>query len=123
MLTVYKPENHGFDTFISNDDFLCAFITSHSQYSFGRIKLIKRHNESDEVYILLKGNARVVTTVNLDGGFAFTDLEPQVAYVVEKGTWHYLAVSEDAIVFVAENSRVSAENTDTKNIFDLNITV
>ena len=25
MLTVYKPENHGFNTFISNDDFLCAF--------------------------------------------------------------------------------------------------
>ncbi len=35
------------------------------------------------------------------------------AYLVEAGTLHYLAISEDAIVFVSENSGMLPQNTDT----------
>lgn len=123
MLTINKPEKSGFDIFLSNEDFKCAFITAHDQYSFGRIKKIKRHNDSDEVLVLLQGNAKLVTAESLDEEFAKTALQPNVAYNVNKSTWHYLAVSNDAILFVAENGRVSCENTDTADIFHLNIIV
>ena len=123
MLTTNKPEKSGFDAFLSNEDFKCAFITAHNQYTFGRIKLIKRHNDSDEVYVLLKGNASVVTADSLDGEFIKTELLPHVAYNVNKSTWHYLAVSDDAVIFVAESGKVSPENTDTEDIFDKNIIV
>lgn len=123
MLTTFKPNKSGFDAFISNEDFKCAFITAHSQYSFGRIKLIKRHNDSDEIYVLLKGKARVVTADSLEGDFCKTDLVPNIAYNVVKTTWHYLAVSDDAVIFVAESGKVSPINTDTEDIFDKNIIV
>ena len=37
-------------------------------------------------------------------------------YVVKKGTWHHLQVSEDALLVVAENSNTSKENTESKEI-------
>lgn len=123
MLTTNKPDKSGFDAFLTNDDFKCAFITAHSQYSFGRIKLIKRHNDSDEVYVLLQGKAVVVTTDSLDGEYIKTELVSNVAYNIKASTWHYLAVSDDAIIFVAESGKVSPKNTDTEDIFDKNIIV
>ena len=47
-----------------------------------------------------------------------TALQTGVSYCVEAGQWHYLAVSEDAIVFVTENSDVSAANTDEIDVTD-----
>lgn len=123
MLTFNSPTKNGFEVFLSNNDFKCAFITAHNQYSFGRIKLIKRHNDSDEIYVLLRGNATVVTTDDLNGEFTKTELLPYTAYNVNKSTWHYLAVSDDALIFVAESGKVSPENTDTEDIFDKNIVV
>lgn len=123
MLQINIPEKKGFDAFLTNSNFKCAFITSHAQYSFGRIKLIKRHNDSDEVYVLLRGKATVVTTDNLDKEFMKTNLEYHTSYNVKAGTWHYLAVSDDAIIFVAESGKVAPENTDTEDIFDKNIIV
>ena len=123
MLTINTPSKSGFDIFVDNQDFKCAFITAHEQYAFGRIRNIKRHNDSDEIITLLRGNATIITAESLDGNFTKTELEPNVAYNVNKSTWHYLAVSDDAILFVTENARVSKENTDTVDIYDKNIII
>jgi hypothetical protein len=48
----------------------------------------------------------------VDGEFTETPLEKGCAYVVEMGTWHALAVSEDALLFVTENCDVVPEHSD-----------
>ena len=47
-----------------------------------------------------------------NGAFSQTVLEKQKVYNVTKGTWHYLAVSEDALLIAVENSDTDASNTD-----------
>ncbi len=79
---------------------------------------MKRHNCSDEVFALVQGRAVLVTGEPLRKQYEYIALQAGVSYCIEAGTWHYLAVSEDAMVFVTENSDVSAANTDEIDVKD-----
>ena len=119
-MTVTRP---GFEPVCKNEMFLCAFITASEQYAPGKVASMKRHNGSDEVFVLLKGKATLLTGDPLQKQYTRTVLQTGVSYCVEAGTWHYLAVSEDAMIFVAENSQVSKLNTDEIRMEDQQITV
>lgn len=118
--TASKP---GFDLVFQNASFKCAFITKSEQYAPGKIETMKRHNESDEVFALIRGKAILVTGEGTLTQHEETVLQQGISYCVKAGTWHYLAVSEDALVFVTENSWVSAENTDEICVKDRHLRV
>ena len=59
---------------------------------------MKRHNNTDEIFVLLFGRAVMLTME--DGRIQSQELEQGKAYNVQKGTWHYLAVSADARDFL-----------------------
>ena len=113
----------GFELVCNNESFKCAFVTLSDQYAYGKITTMKRHNESDEVFVLVKGRATLVTGDVDKQEYIKTELKQGSSYCVEAQTWHYLAVSEDALVFVTENSRVSAENTDAVGVEEQGLTV
>ena len=109
--SAYPAKNEkGFEVVFQNDNFKCAFITSAEQYSFGEVTKMKRHNESDEIFVLLSGSAIMLTFE--DDAFIETPLKENAAFNVTRGTWHYLAASDDAKIFVTENADTSADNTD-----------
>ena len=110
MLKIEEPTAAGFDTVVMNERFKCAFITHSDYYAFGKVDHMKRHNNTDEIFVLLLGRAVMLTMEH--GEILKQELEPGKAYNVQKGTWHYLAVTEDARVFVAEASDTSDLNTD-----------
>ena len=116
-------ERSGFQLTCKNDWFKCAFITLSDQYAYGQVKIMKRHNESDEVFVLIKGQATLLTGDPIEKEYIKTELKTGTSFCVEAGTWHYLAVSEDALVFVVENSEVSGENTDAINVEDQHLFV
>ena len=110
MLLEKKAEKEGFDIAFKNGNFKCAFIKHSSAYSFGKVFQLKRHNETDEIFVLLNG--RAVMLIMDNGEFFERELEKNTAYNVAKGTWHHLAVTEDAQVFVTENADTDSSNTD-----------
>lgn len=109
MIISAKSKKIGFDTVFNNQNFKCAFITASKDYSFGAVSMMKKHENTDEIFVLLCGNAVMLTFEN--DKFKETRLCEKQAYNVTKGTWHYLAVSKDAMVFVAENSDTTAANS------------
>lgn len=75
---------------------------------FSKFDQFERHLETDEVFVLLEGNATL-----------YTDEEecamvPNALYNIPKGVWHHIVVSEDATVLVVENSNTTKENTEKK---------
>ena len=110
MFTSENPKKSGFDAIIKNESFKCAFITLSPAYAFGSVEEMKRHNETDEIFILLNGSA--VMLIYEGGIFTEYPLAKSAAYNVHAGTWHYLAVSEDALVFVTENANTDSANSD-----------
>ena len=121
MILQNTISKQGFDLVYKGDTFKCAFITQSDQYVFGKVLSMKRHNESDEVFALIRGKAVLLTGEPTKKQFTRTELQTGTVYCVEAGTWHYLAVTEDAMVFVGENSTVSKENTDEINLEEENI--
>lgn len=113
MTVQLTAEDSGFHPVLRTEHFLCAWITHAAQYSYGKVTVVKRHLTSPEVFVLLRGSGTLLTACSDLSNRQFTALKPGKAVCVEAGTWHYLAVSEDALVFVTENNDVSAQNTET----------
>ena len=111
MLEKRNNENAGFDLIFKNDTFKCAFITHSPLYSYGEISEMKRHNKTDEIFVLLEGAATMLTLE--DGVFKEEVLSRNAAYNVVAGTWHYLAVSPEGKLFVTECADTDRTNTDT----------
>ena len=116
MIITKRTSMEGFEPIFHTPNFKCAYITLSPQYAFGKVKEMKRHNDSDEVFVLLSGSAVLLTREEGSTEYTRTVLEYQTAYNVQQGTWHYLAVSEDALVFVAESGTMKKENTESMNV-------
>ncbi len=94
-----------------------------------RIADMQRHDETDEVFVLLAGRcilllgegAAHVTAIHAE------DMEPLKVYNVKRGVWHHHALSEDAVVLIVENRdtvdanspKVALEPAQTEQIVDL----
>ncbi len=107
MIEVFESTDGGFSTKIIHKGWKAAFITYSAQYD--ALTEMKRHLESDEAFVLLRGQATIYT---FDGAKTETHLAPCKVYNVRQGTWHHVQVSRDALLFVVENSDTSKENTE-----------
>ena len=118
MITIKEnvKRGSGFDVAHEFEGWKIAYITHAEQY--GELKVVKRHVETDEVFILLDGEATLYTADG-DEPLIKTHLEKGKLYVVEKNTWHHLKVTDKAVLIVIENSNTNRENTQTKTVFNL----
>ncbi|MBE7090307.1 MAG: hypothetical protein E7363_00085 [Clostridiales bacterium] len=113
MLQVSEPTGSGFHPFVKTDRFLCAFATSAPTYPTERVSTVKRHVETDEVFVLLRGEANVLT-VDDGGTQEECALKLGTAYTVTKNTWHALGLSVDALVVIVEGADTGTANTQTQ---------
>lgn len=67
---------------------------------------VQRHRLTEETFVLLEGEA-----VLYEEDVPYPMVKTKV-YTVERGAWHRIAVSEDGLVLVVENSNTSKENTE-----------
>lgn len=75
---------------------------------FSDFKVMERHLETDEAFVLLEGEATLFEEENT------YKMEKCKVYNVKKGLWHHIVVSKDATVLVVENSNTTKENTERK---------
>lgn len=118
MITIKEnvKKGTGFDIAHEFEGWKIAYITSADQY--GELKVVKRHVLTDEVFVLLCGEA-ILYTADGDNPLEKTVLEKDKLYVVEKNTWHHLKVSDNALILVIENSNTNRENTESKLDFEV----
>ena len=121
MLEIINNTPSGFSPIIKNSNFLCAFITHSPMYSEGKVLKMKRHNDTDEVFVLLSGDAVLLTRDNDKEKCQVTKLSVCTTYIVKAGTWHYLALSNNGKVFVTESGAINPDNTDTIDVSSENI--
>lgn len=110
MTEVIECNLKGFNSVFKSYSWQIATITYDKGYSKEGFNHMKRHLTTDEVFTLINGNA-VLHTVE-DGEFIDTNVEKGKIYCVHKGTWHYLEISEDAILMVVENKDLLPEHSE-----------
>jgi len=81
---------------------------------FSNLKVVERHNETNEVFILTEGNADLIVCENGEkpGKIFVFPMRKNVAYNFGKNVWHHVLMSEDAHIILFERTNTTLENTD-----------
>jgi ureidoglycolate hydrolase len=79
-----------------------------------RIDKLERHNETDEVFVLIKGMAILFIGegANSIESIHSQVLEPGKIYNVKQSVWHTAVLSRDGSVLIVENRNTGRENSD-----------
>jgi len=80
----------------------------------GNIDMMERHTQTDEVFVLLEGQATLVLGGNSDqvDGVHPHALEPCKLYNVKQNTWHSILISRDATILIVENRDTGEGNSE-----------
>jgi len=93
-----------------------AAICASEHNSADAIKQLERHNETDEVFVLMRGKAILFAATGQGesgtGRINNVEMEPLRVHNVKRGVWHACALGPDAVVLVVENSGTGRSNSD-----------
>ena len=101
---------------VDSGQWCVAAICTSEHNSAGAIGQMERHNETDEVFVLMRGKSVLfVATGQCERGIGKiinVEMEPLRVYNVKRGVWHACALGPDAVVLVVENSDTGGSNSD-----------
>lgn len=106
MIEEYTYDGEDFCAVFSSKDWKIGLIRFSERFS--RLGQLERHLETDEIFVLLSGNATLYTDTEK------TEMKPCCVYNIPAGVWHHIVVSEDALILVAENENTSKLNTEKR---------
>jgi ureidoglycolate hydrolase len=120
LLEIHNCEGTGYKPLIDYDKWRVAILRYNDELLPERIITMQRHNETDEVFVLLDGRCilfigEVNDTISSITGI---DLEPQKIYNVKRGVWHSHTLSNDASVLIVENRDTTNQNSPKKFLND-----
>lgn len=113
LLDVRQYTEEGYSPVIDYDKWRVAVLNYCDELLPWNITKMQRHDETDEVFVLLKGEFVLYigegdqTIENIHA----VELEPYKLYNVKKGVWHTHTLSKDASVLIVENRDTSLMNS------------
>lgn len=113
LLEIKEYVGDGYMPMIDYETWRVAILKYCDELLPENITKMQKHNETDEVFVLLKGK---FTLYIGEGGDTVENvyaknLEPLKMYNVKKSTWHTHSLSEDAVVLIIENQNTQLSNS------------
>ena len=114
LLEIHEFQGIGYKPLIDYGSWRVAILRYIDELIPDRIERVERHNETDEVFVLLAGRAILFIG---EGDPDLTELTPRVLepgklYNVKCCTWHNVVLSKDASILLVENRNTGIENSD-----------
>lgn len=100
-LAAYTWLEEGYQPLVFSHDWQVALLNWEPLFDLANVGEVERHLETDEVFILLRGQAALF--VITDSGLRVQDMEPGAVYNVRQGVWHNLLSTRDATWVIVEN--------------------
>jgi len=76
---------------------------------------LERHNETDELFVLLAGKCVLLSATETAGGgleIAATAMEPLKVYNIPRSLWHNTVTMKDTKLILVEDSSTGSKNSD-----------
>jgi len=114
-IDITSYEGEGYKPVIDYMSWRVAILRYCEELEVQNLKTMQKHNESDEVFVLLAGNCTLFTggsgaAINNMDGIA---MEPMKLYNVKRGVWHTHTLDKEATVLIVENRDTSDLNSPT----------
>lgn len=114
LLEIHSYDGEGYKPLIDYGEWRVAILRFMDGLQPERIDSMERHTETDEVFVLLRGQGVLI----LGGNAARVDrvdtqvMAAQEIYNVKCGVWHTILLSPDASVLLVENNDTGAHNSE-----------
>ena len=113
LLEIHESQHPGFVPVVDSGQWRVAFLNFEPDLLPNNLKEFQRHNESDEVFVLLSGRCILfiggeessVSQINAQ------ELEPCKMYKVCRRVWHAQALSPGTKLLIVENCNTSIANS------------
>lgn len=120
LLEIRDYTKQGYSPVIDYESWRVAILNYTDELLPENIKTISRHDETDEVFVLLQG--RCVLFLGL-GNQEITDIfgedmQPMKIYNIKKAVWHTHTLSKDAMVLIVENKDTTVDNSPVRELSD-----
>ena len=106
LIEEYTHTGIGYNPFLIRNNWQVAKLNFVAGQGFEDIEKIDVHLNTDEVFILLKGQAVLIAAEKNEDqvSFQMVNMQEGVTYNIPKMVWHNIAMSEDAQVVIIEDA-------------------
>ena len=114
LVKILEFNGEGYKPLVDFGTWRVAFLRYIDELIPENIHRLERHVETDEVFVLLAGEAILFFGEGENEIEALTSLKmkPGKLYNVRKNAWHCCVLSRDATILLVENNDTGKENTD-----------
>jgi len=107
-IEIYDYTGESYKTAMRFGKWRVAYLNHGEPFEEENFEKIERHNESDEVFVLLEGEATLIIGEELNR----IEMEPYKLYNVPMGVWHHIFTKEGTRVLIVENEDTGEANSD-----------
>ena len=104
---VFEYNGEGYNRTMNFEGWRVAIANFGEPFDEERYNYLEAHKETDEVFVLLSGSAKLV--IGCD--FSESVMQTGKIYNVKKGIYHALLMQKDAKVLIVENHNTCRRNT------------
>jgi len=116
-LEIYEYTGTGYKPLVYGQGWMVALLNYEDIMRPDRATEIERHIKTDEVFILLEGQAAFY--LETEGQpLRVVELKPGLVYNVTKGTWHNLLATRDVALAIVENRDTDKFDTEIRPLTD-----
>lgn len=110
----YEWNEAGYKPLVFHHDWMVALLNWEPACRLENAHEIERHNQTDEVFVLLCGQAALY--VNAGAGLRLVEMKPGALYNVRAGVWHNLLATRDAAWVIVETRDTNLYDTEIRKL-------
>lgn len=113
LIEIKEYQGNGYKPLIDFETWRVAVLKYCDELLPENITVLQRHDESDEIFVLLQGNCTLFIADGKEevGTIYHEPMELLKLYNIKKSTWHSHTLSKAAVVLIVENANTCLLNS------------
>ena len=114
----YQFEGEGMTRVFENEKWMVGIKNWKPMNDIANINCLERHNETDELFILLKGRCTLLFANETENGLKIeaVEMEPPTVYNIPRTLWHNTVTEHDTKLALIEDSSTGSANSDNLDL-------
>lgn len=114
----YSFDGAGMQRVYENEKWTVGIKNWKPQNDITGIDCLERHNQTDELFVLVEGSCTLLYANEVDGGLELgtVAMEKNKVYNIPKSLWHNTITCQDTKMILIEDSNTSMDNSEIRNL-------
>jgi len=114
LVDISEHKGEDYQPLVKYDGWRVAILNDAPKFRRETTPYLERHNETDEVFVLLEGTCSLYIGDGKDdpGTISLLPMEKKKLYNIKKGVWHNLISAPGTSLLIVENDNTAKTNSD-----------